>query len=219
VDPSDVSCYHPATRDRFFIHGRDAVKLPRLSIAKLMVVVGVVALNIAAARLLFDDNSEMLIGVALSGLILQVGLFQLMRSRGRGRGFWAGFIACGLMAMTTLVWAMLFPEVLGITATMTLVRMPGSSMYTVWYGYANFVSEHIIAPVLYDPRINPGIYLDSLLGGALIVGIRAVVWFLPQLLIAVVGGLLASLIGGRRSKSPAGDPRSLAASLLSAGYP
>lgn len=173
------------------------MKPPRLSIAKLMVVVVIIAINFGAARILFSYNTEMLIGVALSGMVLQVGLYQLLRSRGRGRAFWAGFTACGLMAMMSFVWAMLFPEVLGFgfeNGSMTLFTTPGSPLYSLWHGYADFLFKHIIAPVLFDPRINPVLDRESVTGGAFIVGIRAVVWFVPQVLIAAGGGLLVSLI-------------------------
>jgi hypothetical protein len=162
----------------------------------MIVFVVVVAINFAAARALFAFNPEMLIGIALMGLLLQFGLFRLVVGPRRGRLFWIGFILCGLTAMVSLVWALRFPEVLGIRVG-ALIRTPGSPLHTVWYDYAKFVSERIIAPLLYDPRINPGLDRDSVLGGLSIVAIRAVVWFLPQLFIASVGGLLTSLIGRR----------------------
>jgi CDP-diglyceride synthetase len=190
------------------------MKPPQFSIVKLMVIVGVVALDFAAARILLAYNQEMLIGIALGGLVLQVGFFRLIRSRGRGRAFWVGFIVCGLMAMTTLVWAMRFPEVFGIRGG-ALIRTPGSPLHTVWYGYAKFVSERIIAPVLYNPRINPGPNRDSVVGGASIVAIRSIVWFLPQILIAIVGGLLTSLIGRRLGKSRSSRPHPQVTSAVS----
>jgi CDP-diglyceride synthetase len=179
------------------------VKLPQFSIAKMIVFVVIVAINFAAARALFAFNPEMLIGIALMGLLLQFGLFRLVVGPRRGRLFWIGFILCGLTAMVSLVWAMFFPEAFGIRGG-ALIRTPGSPLHTVCYGYAKFVSERIIAPVLYDPRINPGPNRDSVVGGASIVAIRAVVWFLPQLFIALVGGLLTSLIGRRLGRTPTG---------------
>ncbi len=194
------------------------MKPPRLSIAKLMVVVVIVAINFGAARILFSYNTEMLIGVALSGIVLQLGLYQLLRSRGRGRAFWAGFITCGLMATMSFVWAILFPEVIGIdfdnNGSMATVRTPGSPLYTAWFGYAEFVSDHIIGPILESHSMNSRINFDSYLGGALLVSIRVVVRFVPQLLIALVGGLLTSLIVRRWGKKPADAPNLPAARLL-----
>jgi hypothetical protein len=224
VDQPDVPDYDSQGMDTPAPYGRDAVKLPRVSIARMMVLVGVVAVDIAATRSLFAYNSEMLIGVALGVIALQIGLFRLIRGQGRARVFWSGFIAAGLMAMMTFVWAMMFPEILGLTSTGALVRTPGSTLYTVWHGYSSFVAEHVIMPLLYDPRINPGIDGDSILGGLFIAGIRSVVWFLPQLLMAVVGGLLARGIAGRRRKInatapgpvPGHNPKSPLSGLLSA---
>ena len=193
------------------------MKQLRLSVAKLMFAVVIVALNFGAARTLFSYDTEMLIGVALSGLVLQASLFQLLRSRGRKRAFWAGFITCCSMAMMTLIWAMMFPRIIGIgfkNGATTRIETPGSPLYTIWYSYANFFDEHIIAPLLFDPRINPGLDRESVLGGAVIVAIRAAIWSLPQLLIAVAGGLLISRIVLRWDKKPADGPRLLTASLL-----
>ncbi len=170
------------------------MRIPRLSLAKLMIVVGLAALNLAAIRVLHDYNSEILLGVALAGLALQVALFQFLHSRGRRRAFWAGFLVCGLMAISTFIWAMLFPEVFGLSRTGVLHITPGSPLYSVWHGYEGFVFERIIRRFLFDPRANLEFDRDSALGNLLIACLRAVVWFLPQLLIALVGGLLASLI-------------------------
>jgi hypothetical protein len=60
----------------------------RLSIAKLMVVVGIIALNIAAVRTLFGYSMEMLAGAAVSGLMLQIGFLRLKRNQGGRRAFW-----------------------------------------------------------------------------------------------------------------------------------
>ena len=109
----------------------------RFSIAKVMGLVGLVALNFAVARILFAYRSELLIGVILGMLSLQIGLFQMVSSRGRSQAFWLGSIVCGLLLMMTFVWAMLFPEVLGITSTGALQRTPGSAMYAIWHGYAS----------------------------------------------------------------------------------
>jgi len=45
-------------------------------------LVGIVALNLAAARLLLAHSRYLLIGAALSGVSLQIALSRLVRSRG-----------------------------------------------------------------------------------------------------------------------------------------
>ena len=64
------------------------MKLPRLSVVKLMAVVGVVAINLAAGRALLTYNPPLLVALALPALVLQVALLHLIRRRGRIRA-WA----------------------------------------------------------------------------------------------------------------------------------
>ena len=58
------------------------MKPPQFSIAKLMVVVGIVALNIAATQFWsHSSDPSLLTGRFLTCIALQVGLFCLIRSR------------------------------------------------------------------------------------------------------------------------------------------
>src|SRR5947209_18664618 len=75
--------------------GRDPMRLPRFSIGRLMIVVGLIALNLSAVRAFVSIEPWLLIGVAPAGLALQLAAFRLIRSRGRARAFWAGFLAAG----------------------------------------------------------------------------------------------------------------------------
>ncbi len=156
--------------------------LPRLSIARLMAVVAAVAVNIAIARAFLAYNAEMLVGTALTGLALQGASICLARGRGRVRAFWTGFTMFGSVTMASFIWAMSYPEVLGITRTGTLVKRPGSPLYDAWMGYGRLVFD-LIGPLLSDPRID--LDPDS---PALVVA-RALVWSLPQWFVALVGGL------------------------------
>src|SRR5262245_51179543 len=104
---------------------------PRLSLARMMVLVGLLAAHLAAARMLFAYNAVLLIGLMVGTIALQVAVFRLFRSRGRTRAFWAGFLVSGLMVMASFVWATIFPEVLGLTVGGTLVRTPGSPLHVV----------------------------------------------------------------------------------------
>jgi hypothetical protein len=87
-------------------HGRDAVKVLRFSIAKLMVIVGVVALNLAAVQFWSPSSDPSLFtGRVLMSIALQVGLLCMIRSRRTGyRTFWWGFLLCGLAAFLTCVF-------------------------------------------------------------------------------------------------------------------
>jgi hypothetical protein len=59
------------------------VKLPRSSIAMLMVTVGIVALNMAEGREIYQFVPWRLAGIFLSRAVLRVGLYCLICSRGR----------------------------------------------------------------------------------------------------------------------------------------
>jgi hypothetical protein len=73
------------------ICGRDAMKLSRLSIAKVMAVVAVFAINMAALRSLHSYDEDLDQGIALAGFALQFGVFQSIRNRGRVRTFWCAW--------------------------------------------------------------------------------------------------------------------------------
>ncbi len=71
------------------------MKGPRNSIVSLMYVVGIVALNLTLGRLIFEGEPWRLAGLAPIAVMIQLGLFFLIRARGRVRryAFWAGFEA------------------------------------------------------------------------------------------------------------------------------
>jgi len=176
------------------------VKPPRLSLVGLMGLVVLLAANLAAARALHAHDSEMLIGVALVGIALQYALFRAMRDD-RRRAFWAGFQAGGLVATAGFVWAMTFPEVLGVSikpgGSMTVHKTPGSPLYAAWHGYASLVADRVVAPAFAALDVQPDPETAS--GGVLMAAVRAVIWGLPQGLAAVAGGLLGLGIAARRA--------------------
>jgi hypothetical protein len=176
---------------------RITVKLAHRSVAKLMVVVAVVALNLAIARVLFAYNPVLLVGVVLSGLALQAAGFLLTRSRSRIRPFWLGFLAFGSMAMVTVIWAMVFAPNVGIvhdpnTGKEVMVKLPGSLMWTLWSTYFKSVFTYLAGHLHFN--------LDPLGVAA------ALIWSLPQFLIAVIGGWLCRLVAGRHGRRPANGP-------------
>jgi hypothetical protein len=193
----------------------DAVKLPRLSVAKLMAVVALVDINLAAGRVLCSYDPILLTGLALPWLTLQVGLYRVNRRRGRVRMFWAGFIACGLGAMLSFYWATDFLKGVGRyvepgTGKVITQVSPGSPMSVVWSRYDEFVNsclEHLPAALqidLDDEGVVPAVTL-------------ALVWSLPQLFIAFAAGLLAYSVVRRFGKtSDDNATQSPSVSLLSA---
>jgi hypothetical protein len=154
----------PATNRR-----EDATKRPQSSIGTSMWVVGIVALNLAVGRAIYRFLPWRLAGVFLIGLLIQVGLVCLFRSRGRRRlhAFWAGFELGGLLGLTSFLYA----------------RVPDSWMGSLWEQYAEFIDLQF--------RIHLG--LSVLTRGAddpILLATVAAFGFLPQFLVALGGGLL-----------------------------
>jgi hypothetical protein len=184
---------------------RVAVNSPRLSITTLMVVVAIIALDIAALRALFAHNPMLPIGLCLIGIALHVGLFQLARSRDKARAFWTGFIACGLVSAMSFAWGMLFPRFVDLARTGAPLRTPSSAMGQLWMLYAEHVAIGLDSlPFLsrFLRRMRPGSITNW--------GLLAVIWSLPQFLVALIGGVLARLLYRPRGRTvAAGEPATL----------
>ncbi len=74
------------------------------SIGRLLAIVAILAVNIAAWRALSDIAPSLPFGFALSVPVLQVGLDCLVGSRGRVRGCWFGFVMAGLAAASSHIY-------------------------------------------------------------------------------------------------------------------
>jgi hypothetical protein len=181
------SCYDPAIDNIAAIQGRDAVKLPRVSIAKLMVIVGIVALNAAAVRafMKLQWNGYFFPGL-LIGLTLEAGLLCLIRSRIGFRPFWWGFEAFGLAsAIIPVLIALISLDVVN------------------WYiGFALNLVECLFCTLIKNPTTQ-GRLFEFIQGDTGLIIIEFAI-FLPQLFVAVAGGLLASLIVRLWAKARAG---------------
>lgn len=149
------------------------MKPPQLSIAKAMAVVAVIAINIAALRTLYSYDEELAQGVALTGFALQFGVFQSIRSRGRGRAFWIGFVASCSATMMTFLWGVAFHK---------------SPMSLWWITYTKYANKYLnLLTHVWDfynrTRIHPVLIITL-----------ALVWTVPQLILALFGGLIARSI-------------------------
>ncbi len=76
------------------------MKRPRITIARLMFAILVIALNAGLIRAFFVQ--EMFYGVILLFFAMQVGLFLLLRSQGRARRFWVGFEVSAIAVVLAL---------------------------------------------------------------------------------------------------------------------
>jgi hypothetical protein len=173
------------------------MRLPRFSIGKLMIVVGLIALNLAAGRVLYSIEPWLLVGIAPAGLALQFAAFRLIRSRGPARAFWAGFLAVGLLAAWSLVAAMLFRTSVNVAINRTTGQpmfwtTPGyrgaDQAWAVWTGYIVLVEKGLAHLPSTAGILERGDAVDAIVG--------VVVAFLPQFVIALAGGLLAWFLAG-----------------------
>ncbi len=175
------------------------MRLPRISIGRLMIVVGLIALNLSAARALLAIEAWLLVGVAPAGLALQFAAFRLIRSRGRARMFWAGFLAAGVLAAWSLVGAMLFRTSVNVGINLTTgqritLTTPGyraaDLAWVAWKGYVELVENGLARLPTTAGILTGGDASTAVVGG--------LVAFLPQFLIALAGGLLAWSLAGAR---------------------
>jgi hypothetical protein len=178
----------------------------RLTVARMMRIVCLIAANFAAAQMLFPSYRQTLLGIMPAAVGLQVAILLRRRARGRARAFWTEFLLFGALALGSFVWAMTFPRSIGITTfrdpgtgkviTRTVVT-PGSPMSRVWDSYGRFVNEQL-------ERFD--FFTDVLQSrGGFLYTILALIWLLPQWLIAALGGLLAWGLASVRDKRRTAD--------------
>ncbi len=151
------------------------MKLPRISLFKLMAAVALIAVDFAAFRFVMDYDPDLMV-CALSGLVLQVGIFLAIRCRNRARAFWVGFVAFGAFAAFSCYYG--------------LVVDTESTATAVWYEYLGLVAEftgiNLFATGFTIPGAPPSAY--NFLAAATKFEI---VFTLPQLIVAFLGGLIA----------------------------
>jgi glycerol uptake facilitator-like aquaporin len=143
----------------------------RFTISRWMAATAVLGLNIGLARayMLAEKRGEHLDEFDFGFLIffaLQFGLWRYLSTRGRRRRFWLGF------------------EVSGLAATLALLTLLDSDIdLTNWYWNAASDLSYFCLPARVDVMWNE--HFDWFL---------AIIYFLPELLAAALGGLLAMLL-------------------------
>ena len=143
------------------------MKRPQITIATGMVLTAILAVDAGLIRAFFVQ--EMFHGGLLIFIALQVGLWRFLRSREHARRFWLGFEVCGLASVLLLLGAELWPE----SRWNACVTASIDGAYTL-------ASNHLPAS-LADSLIDE--HLDLFL---------AVVYFVPELGAALVGGAICS---------------------------
>jgi hypothetical protein len=183
----------PTTKEISARHGRDAVKVLRISIARLMVIVGVAALNLAAVQFWSPSSDPSLFtGRVLMSVALQVGLLCLIRSRRTGyRTFWWGFLSFGLAAFLTCVF-------IDLSVYVSIDCSPlDSYLFDAMDKYLAFTYDLLARACIFipDPYVRSRVktaFLDSS-NSFTSHFMFDLVSFLPQLFIALSGGVLTIL--------------------------
>jgi hypothetical protein len=155
------------------------MKRPCMTIGRLMIAILVIALNAGLIRAFFIQ--AMFTGLILLFFAMQVGLFFLLRSQGRGRHFWVGFEIAGFVTVVALFGCEL---------------LPNSALGRCASSYETFCMDTVVE----SPQI-PEPFADFLMKNPDL--LDAVVFFAPELLTASLGGIVAVLVthGLRRRRS------------------
>ena len=160
------------------------MKRTRITLALLMAVVAVVAVDLAAFIIACrNGKGELALGLAPAGLACQIGLLCAVLSGGRSRAFWTGFVVFGCAMMATFAWGLYFWE---------------SAVNDTWASYGDLAVGVICSPQLLAAR-------EASAGDVAM----AVIWSLPQLAAACVGGvfvLLATLVMRQLNPKPHEHP-------------
>ena len=169
----------------------------RFSIRSLLSLVAAVALNVALGQCLSQNNEELLIGIALPAVALQ--LFGYAVWKRRPKPFQLGYLVFGAIATGSFVWAMCFPRSLGITANGQTFIQPGSTLFMIWMGYGRFAGDWLM-PILFKNLLQTQPSDFSMLA------LRMLIWTLPQFLIGAVGGAISRGIVRCLPARPKADP-------------
>ncbi len=162
------------------------MKVMRFSIARLMILIAILALNIGLARVVYLVDPELLLGAALPCFLLQWAIYSVARGRDRKRAFWFGYFLVGSLITTSFFWALVYQPSIGIDpiTKRILVTSKGSLSYQIWSNYIDWIEERL-ATVL-----PASVTASSWFVPPVIILVSAA----PQILSALAGGLAAYLL-------------------------
>jgi hypothetical protein len=179
---------------------------PRLLIGTVMIVVAIIAIDFTLIRAIFSKAAafglgiQALINTVPIGLALNIGVLCMLRTRGRARAFRVGFLVCGAIAMMSAAWAALTPagSVRSATGGPNEIRY-GSGIWFIWQSYF-IAATNCLESLGFDIRSFSPPSLDKPgVGYITIVGLMA---FVPQVVAALVGGLVARSMIRRHTIAP-----------------
>ena len=149
------------------------MKRARITLARLMIVVGVVAVELAAFAVAWRNEAvDLALGLAPMVLICEIGLLCAVLSGGRWRAFWTGFVVFGCAMTATYGWALCFQE---------------SAASDAWVSYNELVWD-ALSSMPDDPRWRV----------VSVEATEAIIWSLPQLAVACAGGVVGYLVSRLR---------------------
>ena len=180
-----------------------------------MVIVGVAAVDLAlGGDLIAYRGLFLVVGIAPGTVAVEVGLLMLVTCRGRARAFWAGFVMAGALAATSYLWSMIYgrPVYFAVRNGRLIGRWwgggqlgsPWNGLANLWHSYALIAAKCVeLLPFEHQMKIR---WWDS---EPKVMVVSALLLFLPQLLMAVMGGLLgqciAWIVGRRRGCAAIGS--------------
>lgn len=140
----------------------------------MMIWVAIIAANLAVLKALYSTrDAPVLIGGAILWLTLQWATFRAIRTSGRSRAFWLGFLGGGVAGSLWVACGMALPD----------------SLLRRYMMFAFDLTERMEPWV--DAKIGPA----SELVAVLLLGLAAI---LPVVVAAGAGGAASRLLSGRR---------------------
>ncbi|MGO9464832.1 MAG: hypothetical protein ACLQIB_06305 [Isosphaeraceae bacterium] len=167
------------------------MKLLRISLRTQMLLVGLTAVDLVVVRATWGSKHHVLEGITLTVLALNAGVLLLLHTRGRARAFLVGFLLASLLAAGSFAWALSYPKASATfldqaTGRQVTVHSSGAPLSDEWESYLNLVEDSIDSlPDDWNP------FLHGELAGFLA---DACIAFIPQVTVALVGGLLLWLV-------------------------
>lgn len=163
----------------------------RFPISKVMVAVAFLAVDFGLARFAYSSDDPVTIaGTAPMGLSLNLALWRLLYASRQTRVFWLAFLLSGSVAMFSS-W---------VVGPMFDSSDPAWAVW-FWDGYTSRLASMA--------RAFPDLWKWLTGSYAILIGYILIAAFIPQILLALIVGFIASVIGrliARRRTSAEGEP-------------
>jgi hypothetical protein len=178
----------------------------RPSVMTLMIAVGVAAVALGMGKALWDSGPWSVAGVAPAAVVFPTALFFAKRCRGKARAFWAGFALAGTLAETSYLWGATYGQTLYVYRRLGsggmgwVSNVPPSigtggrfqplwnAIRTAWTWYGESVQTWLMQ--LFPDRLIHRFLGWSMNPGPFDISLGAAILFAPQLLIALLGGMV-----------------------------